>query len=54
MNGVGLSIIDLIHGNWARILACSTTVALAGVYLYLNQFGVIPLLKNLITVNIVE
>ena len=54
INGVGLSILNFENSNGTCVFACSATVALAGVYFDLDHFGVISLLKNLITINIVE
>ncbi len=47
VDGVGLSIVDLIYGDRAGVFTGSTTVALACVYFDLNHFGVISFLKSL-------
>ena len=52
--GVGLSIIDLVHGYRACVFAGSTTVALACVYFDLNHFRSHLHFEDLITINIAE
>jgi hypothetical protein len=54
IDGVGLSIIDLINGYRTGVLAGSTTVALVCVYFDLNHSGVVSFFEDLITINIVE